>query len=48
MFEALTERGVIADWRNPNVIRMAPAPLYCSFEDVYRFGDILHAYCQSS
>jgi kynureninase len=48
MFEALTERGVIADWRNPNVIRMAPAPLYCSFEDVYRFGEILHAYCQSA
>jgi len=37
----LTEGGVIADWREPNVIRCAPVPLYNSFEDVWRFGDIL-------
>lgn len=41
LFDALTERGVIADWREPNVIRMAPVPMYNSFEDVYRFGMIL-------
>ena len=41
LFDALTERGVIADWREPNVIRMAPVPMYNSFEDVYRFGTIL-------
>lgn len=41
MFDKLTEDGVIADWREPNVIRMAPVPLYNSFEDVYRFGNIL-------
>lgn len=41
LFNKLTENGVIADWREPNVIRMAPVPLYNSFEDVYRFGQIL-------
>ncbi|MBI4946945.1 MAG: kynureninase [Bacteroidetes bacterium] len=39
--EQLTRQGVIADWREPNVIRMAPVPLYNSFEDVYRFGEIV-------
>ncbi len=41
VFDKLTEKGVIADWREPNVIRIAPVPLYNSFEDVYRFYDIL-------
>jgi kynureninase len=41
LFDKLTEGGVIADWREPNVIRIAPVPLYNSFEDVYRFGQIL-------
>jgi kynureninase len=41
LFDALSQRGVIADWREPNVIRMAPVPLYNSFEDLYRFGVIL-------
>lgn len=41
LFDYLTEEGVIADWREPNVIRLAPAPLYNSFEDVYQFGQIL-------
>ena len=36
-FDALTEAGVIADWREPNVIRIAPVPLYNSYEDCYRF-----------
>lgn len=41
LFNRITERGVYADWREPNVIRMAPVPMYNSFEDVYRFGQIL-------
>jgi len=43
LFTKLTERGVVADWREPNVIRAAPVPLYNSFEDVFRFGEILKA-----
>ena len=41
LHEKLTANGIIADWREPNVIRCAPVPLYNSFEDVYRFGEIL-------
>ncbi|PKP46894.1 MAG: kynureninase [Bacteroidetes bacterium HGW-Bacteroidetes-12] len=41
LFNKLTNEGVISDWREPNVIRLAPVPLYNSFEDVYRFGEIL-------
>ena len=41
MFDKLTEQGVIADWREPNVIRIAPVPLYNSFNDVARFGQCL-------
>lgn len=41
IFNRLTEAGVIADWREPNVIRMAPVPLYNSFEDVWRAGEAL-------
>ena len=41
LFDGLTSRGVVADWREPNVIRMAPVPLYNTFEDVYLFGQIL-------
>lgn len=41
LFDALSEKGVVADWREPNVIRIAPAPLYNSYEDVWRFGQFL-------
>ena len=41
LFTELTNQGVVSDWREPNVIRIAPVPLYNNFEDVYRFGLIL-------
>jgi kynureninase len=41
IFDALIRAGVIADWREPNVIRIAPVPLYNSFEDIYKFGEII-------
>jgi len=41
IFDALTSQGVVADWREPNVIRIAPTPLYNSFEDIYHFAHYL-------
>ena len=41
VFTALQDQGVIADWREPNVIRVAPVPLYNSFEDIWQFGEII-------
>lgn len=41
LFNYLMKNGVITDWREPNVIRLAPAPFYCSYEDMYEFGQIL-------
>ena len=41
LFDYLMENGVITDWREPNVIRLAPVPLYTSFADMYEFGQIL-------
>ena len=43
LFDHLMAHGVIVDWREPAVIRMAPVPLYNSFEDVARFGHVLEA-----
>lgn len=36
LFEHLTQQGIVADWREPNVIRLAPVPLYNTFGDIYR------------
>ena len=41
LHEKIVARGVYADWREPDVIRVAPAPLYNSFEDVFRFSELL-------
>ena len=41
IFEALKQNGVLADWREPNVIRVAPVPLYNTFSDVFTFGLII-------
>lgn len=39
--DKMIESGIIVDYREPGVIRVAPAPLYCSYQDVYRFYEIL-------
>jgi len=39
--DKMIDSGIIVDYREPGVIRVAPAPLYCSYEDVYRFYEIL-------
>ncbi len=41
VFEALSMNGIVADWREPNVIRIAPVPLYNTFEDCFKFYEVL-------
>jgi kynureninase len=41
LFKRICELGVLADWREPNVIRLAPVPLYTSYEDCFHFGQVL-------
>ena len=41
LFENLASMNVIGDWREPNVIRVAPAPFYNNFEDVFEFAERL-------
>lgn len=43
--DRMIENGIIVDYREPGVIRVAPAPLYCSYGDVYRFYEILRDKC---
>ncbi|MBL8007782.1 MAG: kynureninase [Ignavibacteria bacterium] len=41
LYEKLIGKGVFCDWREPDVIRAAPVPLYNSFEDVWKFSEML-------
>lgn len=45
VFGHLSNEGVFADWREPDVIRVAPVPLYNTFEEVWQFGQILLQAC---
>ncbi|RYC69316.1 kynureninase [Spirosoma sordidisoli] len=44
LFSYLTEQGIIGDWREPDCIRLAPVPLYNTFEDVWRVGEALRGF----
>ena len=44
MFDTLSNAGIIADWREPDVIRIAPVPLYNRYEDVYRLYEVLKSF----
>lgn len=46
LFARLVEQGVICDWREPDIIRIAPAPIYNNYEDVFRFVEILDTLSQ--
>ena len=41
LFNNLTENGIVADWREPDVIRIAPVPLYNTFTDAFNFYQTL-------
>lgn len=43
IFDHLMKNGVSAGWREPEVLRVAPVPLYNSFEDIWQFGNLLEA-----
>ena len=44
LFDFLTERGIIGDWREPDCIRLAPTPLYNTFEEVWHVGEALRLF----
>lgn len=41
LYKSLLERNIICDWREPDVIRVAPVPLYNTFSDIFRFSESL-------
>lgn len=41
IFDSLVANNVLGDWREPNVIRLSPVPMYNSFEDVFKTGELL-------
>ncbi len=47
IFDELVANHVLGDWREPNVIRLSPVPMYNSFEDVFRTGDLLYTLTKS-
>jgi kynureninase len=47
LYEWLSQHGVSAGWREPEVIRVAPVPLYNSFDEVWRFGNMVKSFFKS-
>lgn len=47
LFDYLLDKNILPDWREPDVMRMSPVPLYNSFEDVWRVGQALEDYYKS-
>jgi kynureninase len=41
IFDALVKENIIGDWREPNVIRISPIPLYNTFTEIYHLGQVL-------
>jgi len=41
IFDHMTAHGIVGDWREPNVIRLSPAPLYNTYEEVHRCYEII-------
>lgn len=41
IFKELSKQGIFVDWREPNVIRLAPTALYNTYEEIFRFYQIL-------
>ncbi|NNV57435.1 kynureninase [Limnovirga soli] len=48
VYEALLANGIVVDYREPGVIRIAPTPLYCSFTDVYECVQIMQQVLQNT
>jgi kynureninase len=48
LFEALSDAGILGDWREPDVIRISPAPMYNTHADVLRFARAVHAWRAAS
>ena len=47
LFDYLNQNAILPDWREPDVIRMSPVPLYNTFEEVYKIGDVMNTYFQT-
>jgi kynureninase len=48
IFKYLADNGVFADWREPDVIRVAPVPLYNTFEEIYEFAKRMEEACKKN
>jgi len=48
LFDALSAQGIIGDWREPDVIRISPTPLYNNYSDVLRFASAVKIWQESS